>query len=426
MRRVAQTMSAFVALIFIWSPSIAVAQTAAELQLQINSHDAQISQLDKEIAEYQKQLNATSAKKKTLQNALDQLNLSIKKMTAQISQTQNRIDSTKLQIRQLSGNIETAQNSIDVNSAGLAESIRALSMAEEQPLAAQVLSEGSGDVWNDIAASQTVQAAVRDHIRNLATAKRVYTDAKTATEEKQAQLLKEQQTLKTQQGSLNAQKSAQSDLLAKTKSQEATYQKIIGQKKAQQVQFEQALTNLKAQYQQVINPSQITPTGKGVLRWPVDNVRITQYFGNTPFASSGAYGGKGHNGIDLAASIGTPIRATLTGVVLATGNTDATPGCYSFGKWVFIKHANGLGTMYAHLSQIGVSSGQQVSTGQLIGYSGETGYATGPHLHFGVYVASATKIINLGAATQKVTPCSNVTMPVVPVTGYLNPLNYLP
>ncbi|HEY4487834.1 MAG TPA: peptidoglycan DD-metalloendopeptidase family protein, partial [Candidatus Paceibacterota bacterium] len=363
---------------------------------------------------------------KTLQNALDQLNLSIKKMTAQINQTQNRIDATKLEIRKLSGNIETAQNLIDVNSVGLAESIRTLSSAEERSLTVLLLSEGSVDVWNDIAASQTVQTAIRDHIKNLAAAKTQYTNAKTATEEKQEQLVKEQQTLKTQQGSLNAQKSAQSDLLSKTKSQEATYQTIIGQKRAQQAQFEQALTNLKAQYQQAINPSQITPVGKGVLRWPVDNVRVTQYFGNTPFASSGAYGGKGHNGIDLAASIGTPLKAALAGVVLATGNTDATAGCYSFGKWVFIKHANGLGTMYAHLSQIGVSSGQQVATGQLIGYSGETGYATGPHLHFGVYVASATQIINLGAATQKVTPCSNVTMPVVPVTGYLNPLNYLP
>jgi murein DD-endopeptidase MepM/ murein hydrolase activator NlpD len=159
----------------------------------------------------------------------------------------------------------------------------------------------------------------------------------------------------------------------------------------------------------------------------LESVRITQYFGNTPFAASGAYNGKGHNGIDLAASIGTPVHASLAGVVRGTGNTDATKGCYSFGKWVYIQHANGLGTIYAHLSEIDVSQGQQVSTGQLLGYSGETGYATGPHLHFGVYVDSATKIIKLGEATQSKTPCANVTMPVpTSIQGYLNPLNYLP
>src|SRR4029077_4252980 len=114
-----------------------------------------------------------------------------------------------------------------------------------------------------------------------------------------------------------------------------------------------------------INPSQITPAGQGVLNWPLDNIIITQYFGNTPFAASGAYNGKGHNGIDLGASIGTPVHAALSGTVLGTGNTDSVRGCYSFGKWVMIKHSNGLNTMYAHLSQINVSTGQAVSTGQV-------------------------------------------------------------
>ena len=91
-----------------------------------------------------------------------------------------------------------------------------------------------------------------------------------------------------------------------------------------------------------------------------------------------------------------------------------------------IKHNNGLNTMYAHLSQIGVSEGQQVSTGDVIGYSGETGYATGPHLHFGVYVSSVTKIIRLGEATNGTAPCSRAVMPVPPLAGYLNPLSYLP
>jgi len=117
---------------------------------------------------------------------------------------------------------------------------------------------------------------------------------------------------------------------------------------------------------------------------------------------------------------------------LATGNTDAYHDsrgrqCYSFGKWVMITHGNGLNTMYAHLSQISVSAGARLSTGDLVGYSGQTGYATGPHLHFGVYVSSATKIIPLGQATNAVdTPCAKAIMPVPPVSGYLNPLNYLP
>jgi murein DD-endopeptidase MepM/ murein hydrolase activator NlpD len=82
--------------------------------------------------------------------------------------------------------------------------------------------------------------------------------------------------------------------------------------------------------------------------------------------------------------------------------------------------------MYAHFSQISVSQGQSVTTGDVLGYSGETGYATGPHLHFGVYVSSATQIITLGQATNAQTPCGSAVMPVTPLAGYLNPLNYLP
>jgi murein DD-endopeptidase MepM/ murein hydrolase activator NlpD len=81
--------------------------------------------------------------------------------------------------------------------------------------------------------------------------------------------------------------------------------------------------------------------------------------------------------------------------------------------------------MYAHLSQITTYNGATVGTGDLLGYSGETGYATGPHLHFGVYVSSATQILKLGSATKSTTPCANAVMPVAPLEGYLNPLNYL-
>lgn len=408
-------------------PFFVGAQTASELQNQIDQHNSQIAQLDAEIAQYQKQLNATSAKKQTLQNQLEQLDLSIKKTTASISKTKNQIGSTELQIQQLATGIAKAEGTITGEQRGLAQSMRTLAEVESRPFAIQMLSDYSiAGLWNDLVDMQTLHSAVSEHISKLTSAKQVLTNTKTATEEKRAQLVKQQKTLLTQQGSLNATKQAQSDLLKATKSQESTYQKIIAQKKAQEAQFEQALNDLKAQYNKTVNASQITPAGKGVLAWPLDNVRVTQYFGNTAFASAGAYGGKGHNGIDFAASIGTPVRAALSGTVVGTGNTDSVRGCYSFGKWVMVKHGNGLSTMYAHFSQVSVSQGQSVATGQVLGYSGETGYATGPHLHFGVYVSSATQIITLGSATQTKTPCASAIMPIVPLAGYLNPLNYLP
>ena len=407
-------------------PSFSHAQSADEIRKAIGEHNAQIAQLNKDIAQYQAQLDATSKKKQTLQNSLDQLNLSIKKVTASVTRTKAQISATQLEIQQLESGIQDKQASINTNEAGLEQALRRLDELESQPLVAQILASGTlSAAWRDIDTFETLQSAVRDHIASLTSEKKELTDVKTSREAKEKDLRKQKADLVTLQGSLNATKKAQSDLLIQTKSEEANYQKILSEKKAQEKSFEAALSDLQTRLNVAVSQSDITPGGKGILHWPLDNVRITQYFGNTAFAATGAYNGKGHNGVDFAAQIGTAVRAALDGTVIGTGNTDAVRGCYSFGKWVMIKHANGLDTMYAHLSQISAVQGSAVSTGDILGYSGETGYATGPHLHFGVYVSSVTQILRLGDATRSSTPCAGAVMPVAPLEGYLNPLNYL-
>jgi murein DD-endopeptidase MepM/ murein hydrolase activator NlpD len=410
--------------------TIATSTTASDLQAQIDQNNAQINQLNTEIAQYQTQLDAVSAKKQTLQTTVSQLNLSIKKTTTSIQVTKKQISTTQLQIQQLQGSIQDKQQTISTEEAGLAESIRALHEVDNQSLAVALLtSSGLTGAWEDIDASETLQNALDDDIVNLSSAKQSLTVSETAAETKQTQLVQQQTNLSAQQGSLSATRDAQSQLLVQTKSQESTYEQIIAQKKAQEVSFENALNNLKAQFNEAVNPDEITAPSPGILQWPIaGTIRITQYFGDTPFADTHAalYSGHGHDGLDIGAPIGTPVHAALNGTILATGNTDLVRGCYSFGKWVMIKHDNGLNTMYAHLSEIDVTAGQQVNTGDVIGYSGETGYATGPHLHFGVYVSSVTQIIPLGQATNGTAPCSRAVMPVPPVSGYLNPLNYLP
>lgn len=90
--------------------------------------------------------------------------------------------------------------------------------------------------------------------------------------------------------------------------------------------------------------------------------------------------GRLHAGIDLAAGMGSPIRAAATGVVLSAG---AESG---YGRVVRIVHADGTVTVYAHMSADLVSAGQRVQAGDLVGREGNTGRSTGPHLHFEVRV----------------------------------------
>ncbi len=87
--------------------------------------------------------------------------------------------------------------------------------------------------------------------------------------------------------------------------------------------------------------------------------------------------GKLHDGIDIGAPVGTTIVSTDTGRVLSAGWNNG-----GFGNWTLIDHGAGMISGYAHQDRVAVSSGQQVQRGQAIGYTGNTGFSTGPHLHF--------------------------------------------
>ncbi len=87
-----------------------------------------------------------------------------------------------------------------------------------------------------------------------------------------------------------------------------------------------------------------------------------------------------HAGDDMQASAGTPIHACRAGTVVIAGPQGG------YGNAVVIDHGGGMATLYAHQSRIGVSVGQQVAAGAVIGYVGSTGLATGPHLHFEVRI----------------------------------------
>jgi murein DD-endopeptidase MepM/ murein hydrolase activator NlpD len=124
------------------------------------------------------------------------------------------------------------------------------------------------------------------------------------------------------------------------------------------------------------------------FRWPEDQFHVTQEWGPTTFVLEPSYTYKGtyyphfHGGIDLANGCGTRILAAGTGVVVASGQP-LWP--YDSGFGVVIDHGGGVMTWYWHLqTKIVVHAGQEVAIGQLIGYEGRTGMATGCHLHFAV------------------------------------------
>ncbi len=115
-------------------------------------------------------------------------------------------------------------------------------------------------------------------------------------------------------------------------------------------------------------------------RWPIYG-RVVSRFGYRIYPWRGF-----HTGIDISGSYGAPIRSTADGVVGFAGWRKG------YGKTVIVKHDHGISTLYAHNSRYAVRAGQRVKKGQIICYVGNTGYTTGPHLHY--EVRKANKAIN--------------------------------
>lgn len=109
---------------------------------------------------------------------------------------------------------------------------------------------------------------------------------------------------------------------------------------------------------------------------------LTGYFSNPLPGGIITQGLHGGNGIDIGAARGTPVRSSANGIIIVARTNGGWNGGY--GNYIVITHGNGTQTLYSHLRSGIVSSGQEVSSGQVIGYVGATGKATGPHLHFEV------------------------------------------
>ena len=162
---------------------------------------------------------------------------------------------------------------------------------------------------------------------------------------------------------------------------QSTYLQLL-----QDPQYEELWAELLGGFAQgggeLMNPDS-TRIPTGTLQWPLPVAgTITSQFGHRVDPITGEV--SSHTGTDIACAEGTPILAAADGIVTVANGLDSWGG--SYGYYIQIDHGGGLETLYAHCSSICVTTGQQVQAGEVIGYVGHTGRATGNHLHFEVHI----------------------------------------
>jgi len=388
-------------------PVIDWAQSENDILLQqIKKKEAEIVKLEAEAQKFRDSLAKTQTQKKTLSNQLQIIQGQINQLQSELKVTKAKVSKTELNIKSFVSQINKKRQEIDSRQRDISQSLRALAYLDNENIVLTLLNNDKfSDFLSQAQYMSNLQNSLYSDFKLLTEAKKNLEGFKSAEEQKKAELSDLRKSLTVQNQLIQNQKQDKSQLLAQTKNQEIIYQKQISGIQKKQAEIQQEISFLEDKLRGQV--SGIPPSRPGALAWPLIG-RITQGYGPTSITGfyNDAY--KFHNGIDLAAYYGAPIRAALDGVVTASGDNNR----YAYGEWLAIRHNNGLTTLYAHLSAKTAGVGQAVSQGQIIGYEGSTGFVTGPHLHFTVYSTNTFRVEKRWFG-------------LLPLGGSVNPFDYL-
>ena len=419
-------------IIFLAIPILSHAASPTQLEQEIDRVRREREVLLEEQKKLQAELEVINRESQTLGATVKSLETNKKKLAADINITKSKITSTDLTIRSLESTMTKKEQQITTHRQAIADTISTLSDYDTRPLLLSLLAYGRlSDVWSDRSKLEGLNTRLTEEIDALRETRKVLNQEKAEKEKVKKEQVSLQGQLVGQRSVVEENQKAQEKLLAETKNKEAEYQRLLAENLARQKQFEDDLFKLESELRITLDPTLIPLARHSVLSWPLDKIFVTDPFGNLKE--------RYHNGVDFRASMGTPVKAVLSGTIQGAGKTDemtaqyrrgGKPPCVSYGRWILINHGNGLTSVYAHLSASMVTSGQKVNTGDIIGYSGGaygvngSGYSFGPHLHLGLLASQGVEVRQL---TNSKGGCKAIYMPIALGAGaYLDPLAYLP
>jgi murein DD-endopeptidase MepM/ murein hydrolase activator NlpD len=370
--------------------------------------EAELARQRTQLAEFQRQQADLSSSLASIGDDLTSVGLQIEQAAQAIDLAAIRLDEARTELRQYQTEIDTLGQTLAALAKGIQVSKVELAAREalleehmrtayeqsqmsvlEVLLSTDSFTKASSELSYMLTLSeedQKLAAEIRDNrsrleIRNqtLGVGQGTLTKLRDAAAARTAALAEQQQLLdaaraelEQKREQLQAMQDAQEERLA-TVNQSAVAQQDLIAAQQQQLDAQQSLVDkLKAA------ADRLDIAYRGRFDWPEKGAFIvTQEFGRTPFNSF-------HTGLDMAYvnRCGGPIYAAGDGIVLADGRPNSKYGDWAIG--VIIGHSQRLATLYWHLSREIVTVGQEVHVGDVIGYEGQTGFATGCHLHFEV------------------------------------------
>lgn len=410
-------------------PIFSWAQSTNDIQSVIEQKNNEIKALESEIESYQNQANQLSSSANDLQSVINTLNLNEKKLSTQIRLTQKNIEKTTNQLVRNEQAILQLGKGIQNNTSAIGDTLKIMYQNESTSLVEVLLAnKGVSEMFSDIFEAQKIGEKLHGVVIAMQKTKTTTESAQINLQKTQAELLRLKKELADQEKIIETERAEKAVLLRETKNKESNYRKLVEERQKRKTALDNEIREYESKLKFSLDKKSLPAPGSAVLSWPVDNVLITQKFGKTS-DSGRLYTSGSHSGVDFRATVGTPVYAVADGVVEGTGDTDLACNKVSFGKWVFIRHDNGLASTYGHLSLIKAVQGSRVNRGDLIAYSGNTGRSTGPHLHLTIYASMGIGGDEGARVSEKPSiSCSGkiLRQPLAPVNAYLDPLLYFP
>ena len=358
------------------------------------STDAQLSNLSKKIAETSreesdllKKLDAANAKKASTAKRIAELDAQLPGAQARLEEAQRRLAVVDAELKGAETDLAQANSHLKSGKDTLKQ--RAIDAYIGRPDVSLIGVNVRVSTFREYAAlHQYMNAVLRTHtniVRHYDDLQKSAAELQDRVARRRAEAQLQRDIVARERNLLATAKTSQEQLRAQATAAAADAASLLKQVRGRRAEFQAKYNLLKAQSDAIARQLKSrqsgqgpAPSGKGVLSTPIPGAPITDSFGPRTHPIFGDV--RMHNGIDFGAAEGTPIRAAADGTVVSAG---AQGG---YGNATVIDHGKSLATLYAHQSRMAVAAGQSVKRGQVIGYVGHTGYATGPHLHFEVRV----------------------------------------
>ncbi len=365
---------------------LALVATAGLLAGQAEARDteARLDQKQAQLDEAQQQEGVQTETLQALSAKVDALTAKVAEIRTREAEVQAELDQVKARLDEARSELKIARDRLERAIAQLEDQLVAIYKSDGPDILAVILSsDGFDDMLGRTQYLGSIQAQgelITERVRELRDQKLATVEsirsAKAAIAAKEAELEQSRLGLEAQETRLDEARARQRAALAKTRTDVGELQGDVN-KLEKQVQEEIQAAQEAAAPSTTEGTAPVAgpvpgESGSGLI-WPVQG-SVTSPFGPR--------WGTVHEGIDIGAAEGTPIQAARSGTVIMASYSGG------YGNYTCIDHGGGFSTCYAHQSSIGVSLGQQVSQGEIIGEVGNTGHSFGAHLHFETRVNS--------------------------------------